>query len=429
MKVSIEELYSIYLNHKEITTDSRSIKPGCLFFALKGATFNGNAFAATALKNGAAYAVIDDPSMDTQQTLLVQDVLEALQQLALHHRLSLSIPVIGITGTNGKTTTKELISTVLASHFRVTYTQGNLNNHIGVPLTLLSITDNTDIAVVEMGANHPGEIAFLCNLARPDYGLITNIGKAHLEGFGGFDGVIRTKSELYAFLRETHGKAFVNGDNALLMERSSGIERILYGKANSCYASGEMAGADPDLVVKWINGNEPQTIRTNLVGAYNFENVMAAVCTGMHFGVPAGKIIHALEQYVPSNNRSQTVDTGRNQVIMDAYNANPSSMQAALENFRNLKAGRKMVVLGDMLELGQESQQEHGTVLQQLQSIDLDNVLLVGPEFQEAAGSRFTSFADSTAAREWLRKHSLQGYTILVKGSRGIQMEKVLEAL
>jgi UDP-N-acetylmuramoyl-tripeptide--D-alanyl-D-alanine ligase len=269
MKVSIEELYSIYLNHKEITTDSRSIKPGCLFFALKGATFNGNAFAATALKNGAAYAVIDDPSMDTQQTLLVQDVLEALQQLALHHRLSLSIPVIGITGTNGKTTTKELISTVLASHFRVTYTQGNLNNHIGVPLTLLSITDNTDIAVVEMGANHPGEIAFLCNLARPDYGLITNIGKAHLEGFGGFDGVIRTKSELYAFLRETHGKAFVNGDNALLMERSSGIERILYGKANSCYASGEMAGADPDLVVKWINGNEPQTIRTNLVGAYN----------------------------------------------------------------------------------------------------------------------------------------------------------------
>jgi len=429
MKVSIEELYSIYLNHKEITTDSRGIKPGCLFFALKGATFNGNAFAATALKNGAAYAVIDDPSMDTQQTLLVQDVLEALQQLALHHRLSLSIPLIGITGTNGKTTTKELVSTVLASHFRVTYTQGNLNNHIGVPLTLLSITDNTDIAVVEMGANHPGEIAFLCNLARPDYGLITNIGKAHLEGFGGFEGVIRTKSELYAFLRETHGKAFVNGDNALLMERSSGIERILYGKANSCYASGEMAGADPDLVVKWINGNESQTIRTNLVGAYNFENVMAAVCTGMHFGVPAGKIIHALEQYVPSNNRSQTVDTGRNQVIMDAYNANPSSMQAALENFRSLKAGRKMVVLGDMLELGQESQQEHKTVLQQLQSMGLDNVLLVGPEFQEAAGGRFTSFADSTAAREWLREHTLQGYTILVKGSRGIQMEKVLEAL
>jgi len=429
MHTSIEELYSFFLKHTAISTDSRQVVPDCLFFALKGDNFDGNKYAKVAVDAGAAYAVIDDPAYEGNKTLLVNDVLEALQLLAQMHRRKFSIPVIAITGSNGKTTTKELINAVLSRQYQVTATKGNLNNHIGVPLTLLEITNETQIAIIEMGANHQGEIAQLCSLAEPTHGLITNIGKAHLGGFGGYEGVIKAKSEMYAWMRNSGAEVFVNGDNPLLTELSSGIKRTLYGKheGNSC--RGQARENNGMLEIEWITDINTISVKTNLIGSYNFENVMAAICMGTFFNVSSDEIKTAINSYMPSNSRSQAMKTTKNSVILDAYNANPTSMQMAIENFRQVKVRHKMVILGDMLELGDESFAEHLAIVNLVDTSDFDKVILVGPDFKKAAEERFHCFMTSADAYEWLITQKLKDYYILVKGSRGIKMEKVLEAL
>ena len=429
MPVTIEELYTLFLKHQSVSTDSRLVIPGCLFFALKGDNFDGNKYAKVALDAGAAYAVIDDPLYEGNKTLLVNDVLETLQLLAQMHLRKFDIPVVAITGSNGKTTTKELISTVLRSQYKVTATKGNLNNHIGVPLTLLEITNETQIAIVEMGANHQGEIAHLCTLAEPTHGLITNIGKAHLGGFGGYEGVIKAKSELYSWLRNSGGVAFVNGDNPLLTELSTGIKRILYGELQDNSCRGQARDKHGMLRIDWLTGNQVSPVNTNLVGSYNFENVMAAICLGTFFDIPSGLIKSAISSYIPSNSRSQAMKTDRNSVILDAYNANPTSMQLAIENFSRMKAPHKMVILGDMLELGEESFAEHLAMVNLVDTAGFEKVILVGPDFTKAAGKRFPCFLTSFDACKWLITQQLQDYSILVKGSRGIEMEKVLQAL
>ena len=359
MLANISDLYSVFRKHNQVSTDSRQIIPGSIFFALKGDNFNGNKYAKAAIEAGAVCAVIDEAEYESKHTFLVDDVLEALQQLALHHRKQFVIPVIAITGSNGKTTTKELTNAVLSQHFHVTATKGNLNNHIGVPLTLLGITNETEIAIIEMGANHRGEIASLCEIANPTHGLITNIGKAHLGGFGGYEGVIKAKGELYNFLRENNSIAFVNHDNPLLMKLSEGMNRVGYGTNKGLFASGRVNGNTSNLELDWISEKGIVRIKTNLIGDYNFENVMAAICIGSDLGVPCEKIKTTISSYNPSNSRSQAMKTGRNSIVLDAYNANPSSMKAAIENFIKLEATHKMVILGDMLELGDESLDEH----------------------------------------------------------------------
>ena len=429
MKVSIEELHSIFLQNRTITTDSRQIVPGSIFFALKGDNFDGNQYAHKAIESGAAFAVIDDPAFENDKTLLVENVLLSLQQLAHLHRNKFNIPVIAITGSNGKTTTKELINSVLCQRYNVTATIGNLNNHIGVPLTLLRINDQTEIAVIEMGANHEYEIDELCKIAGPTHGLITNIGKAHLGGFGGYGGVIRAKSELYNWLRENGMKAFINADNPLLMRLSEGIEQILYGTTQSLFVAGKIIENTSNLELDWVTANEIHEIKTNLVGEYNFENVMAAICLGVYFEVEPKNILSAISNYVPSNSRSQSVKTARNSVVLDAYNANPTSMEVAIKNFRQAKSLHKMVILGDMLELGEESLAEHLGISGILEESDFEKVILVGPDFMQVAGSKFTCFANSEMAYQWLAGQQITGFSILVKGSRGIRMEKVLDAL
>jgi len=425
----VDKLYLYYLEHPLVVTDSRKVTDGCLFFALKGDNFDGNRFASDALYQGAAYAVIDNPGFATRNTLLVEDVLTSLQQLARMHRASMHIPVIGITGTNGKTTTKELVHKVLSSHFRAHATSGNFNNHIGVPLTILSTPADAELAIIEMGANHPGEIGFLSSIANPTHGMITNIGKAHLEGFGGYEGVIRTKSELYQWLRSNKGLAFVNGDNPLLMNLSAEQERLLYGTGKDHYLMGRPLESGPFLKLEVELSGQLVPVTTQLVGSYNFENVLAAICAGSYFGVPDRVIIEALESYTPSNNRSQAVTTKNNQVIMDAYNANPSSMQAALENLARMAASPRMALLGDMLELGKESEEEHHRIVRLLEQLNFDRVILVGPEFTRVEGNSFPVFDDATSALQHLRQQPVSGYTILLKGSRGIRMEQLMEAL
>lgn len=429
MQTTPEELYDIFLNHRNISTDSRRIAPDCLFFALKGDNFDGNVYAGGAVESGAAYAVIDDKKFEGKQTLLVDDVLGSLQHLARMHRRKYKFPVLAITGSNGKTTTKELVNEVLSRQYHVTATKGNLNNHIGVPLTLLGITDETELAIIEMGANHQGEIAQLCSIAEPTHGLITNIGKAHIEGFGGYEGVIKGKSELYKWLLATSGEVFVNADNPLLTDLSTGIRRILYGKQEDNFTSGEFIENSEMLAIKWETGSGKTTIETNLVGSYNFENVMAAICIGTYFKVPPAKIKSAICSYLPSNSRSQAMKTAKNSIILDAYNANPTSMQAAIENFRHMKAKPKMVILGDMLELGDESLAEHLSIVRMIEESDFESVILIGPDFMQVAGKRFTSFRTADEAYIWLKSENIQDFNILVKGSRGIKMEKVLDAL
>jgi UDP-N-acetylmuramoyl-tripeptide--D-alanyl-D-alanine ligase len=429
MHISTEELYSIYLEHSIISTDSRQIMPGCLFFALKGDNFDGNKYASIALAAGAAYAVIDDANYAKSNTLLVHDVLDTLQNLALMHRRKFNIPVVAITGSNGKTTTKELINAVLSQDYHVTATKGNLNNHIGVPLTLLGITKKTQIAIIEMGANHPLEIAKLCQLAEPNHGLITNIGKAHLGGFGGYEGVIKAKNELYYWLRNSAGIVFVNSGNPLLMELTSRMKRILYGSEQGINTQGIAKKNTSNLELDWFSDKNKITIQTNLVGNYNFENVMAAICIGTFFNIQPKKIKSAITSYQPSNSRSQAMKTSRNSIILDAYNANPTSMQLAIENFKMVEAPHKMVILGDMLELGEESPAEHLAIVNLVNEADFDRAVFVGPDFKKAAAERFPWFRNSDEAREWLQKEQLNDFTILVKGSRGIKMEKVLEAL
>lgn len=429
MRKTLEEIYSIFLINRSVSTDSRQIIPGCLFFALKGENFDGNKYAQKAIDAGATYAVIDDKNYDGESTILVDDVLVTLQHLAKMHRRKFNIPVVAITGSNGKTTTKELLNAVLSQKYKVTATKGNLNNHIGVPLTVLGITGETQLTIIEMGANHQGEIAQLCAIAEPTHGLITNIGKAHLGGFGGYEGVIKAKSELYWWLRASGGLAFLNADNQLLMELTTGIERTLYGTQEDVFARGKARENTDMLTIDWITGEGNIALETNLAGNYNFENVMAAICTGLFFKVPTAEIKIAICNYFPSNSRSQVMKTAKNSIILDAYNANPTSMQAAIENLRQVKAKHKMVVLGDMLELGDESLSEHSALTKLIEESNFEKVILVGPDFTEAAHSIFTCFRTSEEARDWLKTQDVKGYTILVKGSRGIRMENVLESL
>lgn len=433
--ISIEQLYSLFLKHSQVCTDTRALIPGSIFFALKGENFNGNRFAEQALAAGCAYAVIDEEEYKKDDRfLLVPDVLATLQDLARFHRQKLKIPVIGITGTNGKTTTKELISSVLSRKYKTYATKGNLNNHIGVPLTLLSITTAHEMAVIEMGANHVGEIEMLCNIAFPTHGIITNIGKAHLEGFGGPQGVIKAKNELYVHIKKTNGLLFVNQDNPLLADLSKEITRYSYGTANADIV-GEFLSAEPFVMFRWKPSSSSQplherdVVNTQLIGKYNFENLLAAACIGHYFKVEDKEINKALEEYLPSNNRSQVMRKGSNTLLLDAYNANPTSMTAAIENFYEMRNGNKLLVLGDMLELGEDSEKEHQHIIDLLKQKELSNVVLVGPQFMKvnnSIGAR--QFANAEEAMEWLKEQQIINSTVLIKGSRGIRLEKLVSS-
>ncbi len=433
----MQELYSYFLKHPEICTDTRDIKKGALFFALKGDNFNANQFAEKALNDGCSIAVIDEPQYKKDDRfILVDDVLIALQQLANHHRLQLNIPVIGITGTNGKTTSKELLNAVLSEKYKVLATKGNLNNHIGVPLTLLSIRKEHELAIIEMGANHQGEIAALCKLAEPNFGMITNIGKAHLEGFGGAEGVIKAKNELYQYIKQHQGKLFVNADNDLLMKLSENSDKITFGTTANTDYTGMLVESNPFVKLRCKAKNDQQgisdkpLIETALIGKYNFENILAAACIGHYFNLTEQQIENGLEKYVPSNNRSQVMQTKNNLLLLDAYNANPSSMNAAIENFAQMDRPDKMVILGDMLELGEESEKEHTAIITLLQQKKINNAILVGPHFMKAANTHYPNlFANSDAALDYLKKKPALNLTILVKGSRGIKLEKLVEVL
>ena len=425
----IEELYKIYSQHSSIQPDTRKLKPGDIFFALKGPNFNGNSFARQAIDNGAAYAVIDEKEFEIPgKTFLVPDVLTSLQELALYHRKQFTIPFIAITGSNGKTTTKELIHAVLSSTFKTYTTEGNLNNHIGVPLTILKISPDAEMAVIEMGANHIGEIASYCKVALPTHGLITNCGKAHLEGFGGVEGVRKGKGELFDHLRTlTHGYAFVMWDYDYLREMSKGISGIIkYGTEPNDHIIGRMLNNDPFLQVEITQGLGNGKIKTRLVGEYNLPNVLAAVTIGKFFEVAEKKIIAAIENYIPSNSRSQLIEKGTNKIILDAYNANPSSMKVAIENFAKNNAENKILMLGAMAELGKESLQEHEQVIELIKKYSWKEVALVGGDFLKLSHP-FLSFENSLMAKEWFVKKDLHNSSILVKGSRSMQMEKVLE--
>lgn len=430
--ISITELYNIFLKHPQISTDSRRIEKNSLFFALKGENFNGNTYAATALENGAAYSVIDEATepMDDRY-ILVENVLSALQELARYHRLQLAIPIIAITGTNGKTTTKELVTAVLSKKFRVECTKGNLNNHIGVPLTLLSMNASTQIGIVEMGANHPGEIATLCNIALPDFGLITNVGVAHLEGFGSFEGVKKTKAELYRFIEQAGGMIFLNTSNSNLMEMSEAVATINYKTTKKGEGiEGELVQSAPFMVfqVKFPKGW--LYIKTNLAGGYNLENALAAVCIGNFLEVSPLEIQEAIEAYKPSNNRSQFVRTEHNQLLMDAYNANPTSMDAALENFNAFDAPLKGVILGDMFELGETSHEEHQKVVNKLMTMNFALVVLTGKEFSKCrVPSGFLIFENNTLLISYIESLNPKGYLFLIKGSRGMKLETVADKL
>lgn len=432
--MEVSELYQIFLQYPRITTDSRNCSQNSIFIALKGANFNGNEFALSALEKGCAYAVVDEKEYydaSNNRLILVDDCLKTLQQLANYHRRQLGVKIIAITGTNGKTTTKELIATILSEVHNVLYTQGNLNNHIGVPLTLLQLTNRHNLAVIEMGASHPGEIRELANIVEPNFGIITNVGKAHLEGFGSFEGVLHTKGELFDFLRSREDNTvFINNENPYINSIADGLLKIKYGTEDGLYVNGQMISSNPFMTFKWKAGKngEYSEIKTNLIGAYNFENAMAAVTIGRFFGVDAKHIKKALENYQPSNNRSQFKKTGNNQLIIDAYNANPTSMTAALSNFNKMQANNKMLILGDMRELGVESQAEHQKIIDMIVEYGFNDVILVGTQFTETRNN-FKCYPNVIALSEDLKKHCPSNKTILIKGSNGIHLEKIIDLL
>jgi UDP-N-acetylmuramoyl-tripeptide--D-alanyl-D-alanine ligase len=472
--MNIPELYTLYKQCSAASTDSRISLPGSMFFALKGESSDGNAYAEKALQAGCSFAVVDNASVRTgERMILVDSVLETLQQLARHHRETLGVTVIGITGTNGKTTTKELMARVLSKKYSTLFTEGNLNNHIGVPLTLLRLTDRHEIAVVEMGASHPGEIRDLAEIALPDYGLVTNVGQAHLEGFGSFEGVVRAKGELYDFIRKTGGKIFIDRNNKYLTAIAGGIEKITYGKIQDetepevkydrrhPSVRGEVIRNGPFLSFRWQNGEHADfripgypsdVVKTHLAGDYNLYNALAAIATGLHFDILPGQINDAIATYEPANNRSQLKKTACNTLIIDAYNANPSSMRAALENFassrnsltvapsgpkqeepgktpgRNRSSLQKAVILGDMRELGAKSHELHEEILSLVNGYGFDKVLLCGERFS-VAGQAYTCFKTADELKEYLKANPLKGYEILIKGSHGIHLEKIIENL
>lgn len=437
--IALEHLYSLFLQHPVVCTDTRRLAPGCLFFALKGDTFDGNQFAAKALEGGAAYAVIDNPAYqsDPKRCLLVNDALAALQQLAAHHRRQFDIPVIAIGGSNGKTTTKELVAAVLSAHYPCHFTKGNLNNHIGVPLTLLAMPANTEVAVVEMGTNQPGDIEFLCQLAAPTHGLLTNIGKEHLAGFGNLEGVKKAEGELYRYLDRHNGCVFVNASERYLKTMSRrNRKRVLYAATGTLQAQDGVidvlpVAAQPFIRAAFLSENETAVeVQTQLVGKHNFQNIMTAIALGVYFKVPAVKIKAALETYVPANNRSQMLQHGTNTILLDAYNANPSSMRAALETLRSITAGYKVALLGDMLELGAESRHEHEQILRFAAQCGLDELVVVGPEFAACDPARYHArhFPDAAAAKTWFQQQPFEQAFVLIKASRGMRLETVLDA-
>lgn len=423
-----ESLYKKYLECAFVSTDSRTGQANSLFFALPGPNFNGNQFAAAALAQGARYAVVDDPALASDQVLVVPDTLQALQELAQFHRRQLSIPVIGITGSNGKTTTKELINAVLSQQYTTLYTQGNLNNHIGVPLTLLSIRPEHQIAIIEMGANHTGEIAQLCRLAEPTHGMITNIGKAHLEGFGSLEGVARAKSELYLHLLEHHGTVFIHSQNEHLQRLAHRLPTKITYPAPGDFFQATFISASPYVVYTSENG---ATVTTQIVGGYNFENIAAASCIGKYFNIPLEKINAGIAAYLPTNNRSQVLQKGTNTILLDAYNANPSSMAASVQNFGRAAATQRILILGDMFELGPESAAEHRKLGELIAGLPFSQVYLCGPDMQHTAAqvpaARY--FATKPELQEWLRTHPVQNSLVLIKGSRGMSLETLVELL
>jgi UDP-N-acetylmuramoyl-tripeptide--D-alanyl-D-alanine ligase len=426
---SIEELYSIYSRYPSVVTDTRKLNQGDLYFALKGPNFNGNLFAIAALEAGASYAIVDEliANSDSYQDriILVQDVLTTLQQLAKYHRQQFNIPFIAITGSNGKTTTKELVYAVLASHFKTYTTQGNLNNHIGVPLTLLSIHKDAEMAVIEMGANHQKEIASYCTYTLPTHGMITNCGKAHLEGFGSEEGVKKGKGELFDYLRDHNGAVFLMADYDYLQTMSQGINHTIgYGQLSG-QIQGEAIDANGMLTVKINKGIDINSVQTHLVGNYNLPNVLAAITIGQYFKVPNEKIKAAIENYIPTNSRSQLVKWQNNEVILDAYNANPSSMKLAVENFAKLNKANKVVCIGGMRELGVDTLMEHQMLIDQLKQNNWSEVVLVGAEFKNCNHS-YHYFDTVQEAKAWFDSKQFSGYSILIKGSRGIQMEKLI---
>lgn len=422
----LEKIYQLYSHKYIVTTDSRKVEPGCVFVALKGEHFDGNDFAyQVANDNVAACVIADRKDLPHHERLfIVDDSLTALQELAKLHRERCNATIIGITGTNGKTTTKELVASVLSKKYNIIYTQGNFNNHLGVPLTLLQIKPETEIAVVEMGANHPKEIDFLCSIAQPDFGIITNIGKAHIEGFGSFEGVVKTKNELYDYIRTKKGKIFLNNDNPLLKELANDLDYVSYGKDDNADYKASILSSNPYLSILW-NNNE---IETNLVGDYNFENVMVAITAGCYFNIEQELIIKALENYTPTNNRSQFIKTEKNEVVMDAYNANPVSMSNSIKNFRNISNDNHLLILGDMKELGNESLNEHQEILNLIKGLGFNNVMLVGSEFNKIE-SGFVSFLNVDELISHINNNEIRGKKILIKGSHSIHLEKLINLL
>lgn len=427
-----EQIYSLFKESTGITTDSRTVSKGQIFFALWGESYNGNKYANEALEKGAAWAIIDDPIYENEKTILVDDCLFELQALATHHRKEMNIPVLAITGTNGKTTTKELLTAILSKKFKVHSTKGNLNNHIGVPLTILSAPLDTEMMIIELGANHIGEIRTLCVIAKPDYGIITNIGTAHIEGFGSFDGVIRAKTELYEYLRKVNGIVFYNDKDRLLTEKIfRNINRAVpFSDPTGIELFIEKVPSDINLIVNATYHHQSYKIKTNLFGNYNLENIKAAVATGLFFEVNMSDIVDAVENYQPANNRSQIKITSNNTLICDSYNANPTSMRSALDSFARIPAGKKLVILGDMLELGEKSEEEHNKLLDELKSHKIENVFLVGSVFQKVSSNTgFRSFPDVSKLIDILRIEPVKGYTVLIKGSRKMGLEKVYDLL
>lgn len=425
-------IYKHFTAHPHICIDSRKVREGSIFVALKGENHDGNLFAKAALGKGAAFAIVDDPSVvESERFILVDNALETLQNLALHHRRQFNLPVFAITGSNGKTTTKEIIAAVLSKKYNVLFTDGNLNNHIGVPLTLLRLTKEHQLAVIEMGANHIGEIGKLCTIALPTYGLITNIGMAHLEGFGSPEGVIKAKSELYEFIRQQMGKVFVNKTDSLLRQLAKGISKVTYGLSSESDYQGTIISQNPFLELKCSENCAGFMIRTQLAGSYNADNVLAAVSVGRYFGVPTPDLISAIESYIPGNNRSQIVETGKNYLLLDAYNANPTSMHAAITNFSRHAAERKMCILGDMFELGSYTHEEHKRIVELVATLDFKTVLFIGDSFynQKVSNPVFHFFQNTNQAATWLTQNEIRNYNILIKGSRKMQLETLVGKL
>lgn len=428
--MEISQLYNLYKEHPTITTDTRNCPKDSIFFGLRGDNFNGSQYAIKALELGSCYAIVDQAEYATHPNIiLVEDSLKTLQELAAFHRKKLKIPIIGITGTNGKTTTKELVLSVLSTEYNVIATNGNFNNHIGVPLTLLRINKEHEIAIIEMGANHVGEIKALADIADPNYGMITNIGHAHIEGFGSYENIIKTKGEMYDHIRDSKdGKLFVDYDNPLLRKMADGITSIFYGLQEDLFISGKIESINPYLEFEWKFVNSRYKVKTKLIGGYNLSNALAAITIGKYFGVKTELICKAIEEYEPTNNRSQLKETDRNMLIIDAYNANPTSMKAALENFDQMEVNHKVLILGDMKELGPDTDMEHQKVVDYVMKHEFDHVFFVGENFNKVKTS-YPRYKDLDELKEYLVKHPITDSYILIKGSRGGQLERCLDVL